>query len=422
MTTGSIKPDFSNIPMSFDHLGLHSDLIRGIAAMGFVRPTPIQEKTIPVILDGKDVIGGSQTGTGKTAAFALPILHRLSGSPHGLRALVLEPTRELAIQVEGHLRDLGQFTDLKSVIVYGGVRYARQREALRSGVDIAVATPGRLLDLSGQGILHLDRIEVFVLDEADRMLDMGFAPDIHRIAALLPYQRQTLLFSATIPPQIERLAERILRDPVRIAVAPPTRPAEGIRHALYPVHRSQKRALLLRLLREANPLRSVLIFAETREGANDLHSFLQGSGFSVGVLHADRSQAEREDVMSAFRAERIQILVATNLASRGLDITSITHVVSYDVPVYAEDYIHRIGRTARGEATGDAWTLVSHEEEMAVQAIERMLGAAIPRATVPDFPYITPAPMIVYGAGGRRVRVVGGSATNRRTLMRRRRR
>jgi ATP-dependent RNA helicase RhlE len=408
--------------MPFDHLGLDPALLRAVADMGFETPTPIQEQAIPVILAGRDVIGGSQTGTGKTAAFALPILSRLLRGPSGLRALVLEPTRELALQVEQHIRDLGRHTPLRYVVLYGGVRYGKQKDALRQGVDVVVATPGRLLDLHHQRAAVLDRVEMLVLDEADRMLDMGFAPDIHRIVGHLPRKRQSMLFSATVFPQLEALASTILQDPLQVAVAPPARPAEGVRHVLYPVHRSQKRDLLLRMLRETAPLRSVLIFSETKGGADDLYRFLSSRGFSAGVIHADRSQAERETVMGDFRAERIQILVATNVAARGLDITHISHVVNYDVPEHSEDYVHRIGRTARAEATGDAWTLVSHEEERAVKVIEQLLGAPIPRVTIQGFPYITPAPMIVYGAGGRRMRVVGASGAAGRRLLRKRRR
>jgi superfamily II DNA/RNA helicase len=408
--------------MPFDHLGLDPALLRAVADMGFETPTPIQDQTIPVILSGRDVIGGSQTGTGKTAAFALPILHRLLHGPSGLRALVLEPTRELALQVEQHIRDLGRHTPLRYTVLYGGVRYGKQKDALRQGVDVVVATPGRLLDLQHQRAAVLDRVEMLVLDEADRMLDMGFAPDIHRIVGHLPRKRQSLLFSATVFPQLEALASTLLQNPLRVAVAPPARPAEGVRHVLYPVHRSQKRDLLLRLLRETAPLRSVLVFSETKEGADELWRFFASRGFTAGVMHADRTQAEREGVMGDFRAERIQILVATNVAARGLDITHISHVVNFDVPEHSEDYVHRIGRTARAEATGDAWTLVSHEEERAVKVIEQLLGAPIPRVTVPDFPYITPAPMIVYGAGGRRMRVVGASGSAGRRLLRGRRR
>jgi len=408
--------------MPFDSLGLDPALLRAVAEMGFETPTPIQEQTIPLILSGRDLIGGSQTGTGKTAAFALPILHRLRHGPAGLRALILEPTRELALQVERHVRDLGRHLPLRYTVLYGGVRYGRQKDDLRKGVDVVVATPGRLLDLHHQRAASLDRIEVLVLDEADRMLDMGFAPDIHRIIDRLPRSRQSLLFSATVFPQLESLAARILRDPVRVAVAPPAKPAAGVRHVLYPVHRSQKRDLLLRLLRETSPLRSVLVFAETKEGADTLQGFLAGRGYSTGVIHADRSQAEREATLQAFRDERIQVLVATNVAARGLDITHISHVVNFDVPEHAEDYVHRIGRTARAEATGDAWTLVSHEEERAVKVIEALLGEPIPRRQVEGFPYITPAPMIVYGTGGRRMRVVGGNSADQRRLLRRRRR
>jgi ATP-dependent RNA helicase RhlE len=331
--------------------------------------------------------GAAQTGTGKTAAFVLPILTRLLDGPKRLRALVLTPTRELAAQVETNARDYARFTDLRVGVVYGGVPIPPQTRMLREqGVDFLVATPGRLLDLHDRLALRLDFIEILVLDEADRMVDMGFAPDLRRILRLLPRERQTLMFSATIPPELNKVASEALRDPVRVDLAPPTRPAAGITQAVYPVPRALKTDLLDAILSLAG-VGSVIVFARTKHGADRLAHQLERRGYSVASLHSNRSQSQRERALDALRRGRVQVLVATDIASRGIDVEAITHVINYDVPHSPEDYVHRIGRTGRVDAVGDAFTLVAPEEQKSMDAIERFLGRAIPRVTLPDFDY-----------------------------------
>jgi ATP-dependent RNA helicase RhlE len=373
--------------MPFAALGLAPSVLRGVRAAGYTQPTPIQSRAIPTILEGKDMTGAAQTGTGKTAAFVLPILTRLLDGPKRLRALVLTPTRELAAQVETNARDYARFTDLRVGVVYGGVPIPPQTRMLREqGVDFLVATPGRLLDLHDRLALRLDFIEILVLDEADRMVDMGFAPDLRRILRLLPRERQTLMFSATIPPELNKVASEALRDPVRVDLAPPTRPAAGITQAVYPVPRALKTDLLDAILSLAG-VGSVIVFARTKHGADRLAHQLERRGYSVASLHSNRSQSQRERALDALRRGRVQVLVATDIASRGIDVEAITHVINYDVPHSPEDYVHRIGRTGRVDAVGDAFTLVAPEEQKSMDAIERFLGRAIPRVTLPDFDY-----------------------------------
>jgi len=373
--------------MPFASLGLHPLVVKGVRAAGYVDPTPIQKKAIPIILEGKDLIGAAQTGTGKTAAFVLPILTRLLGSPRRLRALVLTPTRELAAQVETNARDYARFTDLNVGVVYGGVPLPPQERMLKQyGVDFLVATPGRLLDLHDRLALRLDFIETLVLDEADRMVDMGFAPDLKRILRLMPRERQTLMFSATMPPELNRVANEALRQPVRVDLAPPTRPAAGITQAVYPVPRHLKTDLLDSML-TGSEMNSVLVFARTKHGADKLARDLQRRGYSVATLHGNRSQSQRERALGDLRRGRVQILVATDIASRGIDVEGITHVINYDVPHAPEDYVHRIGRTGRVDAVGDAFTLIAPEEQKQLSAIERFLGRAVPRVILPDFDY-----------------------------------
>ena len=373
--------------MPFTALGLAPPVLRGVRAAGYKQPTPIQSRAIPIILEGKDVIGAAQTGTGKTAAFVLPILTRLLDGPKRLRALVLTPTRELAAQVETNARDYARFTDVRIGVVYGGVPIPPQTRMLREqGVDFLVATPGRLLDLHDRLALRLDFVEILVLDEADRMVDMGFAPDLRRILRLLPRERQTLMFSATMPPDLNRVANEALRDPARVDLAPPSRPAAGITQAVYPVPRALKTDLLDAVLSLAG-VGSVIVFARTKHGADRLAHQLERRGYSVASLHSNRSQSQRERALDALRRGRVQVLVATDIASRGLDVEAITHVINYDVPHSPEDYVHRIGRTGRVDAVGDAFTLVSPEEQKSMDAIERFLGRAIPRVTLPDFDY-----------------------------------
>ncbi|HEY7727402.1 MAG TPA: DEAD/DEAH box helicase [Candidatus Eisenbacteria bacterium] len=373
--------------MPFAALGLAPSVLRGVRAAGYTQPTPIQSRSVPVILEGKDLIGAAQTGTGKTAAFVLPILTRLLGGPKRLRALVLTPTRELAAQVETNARDYARFTDLRVGVVYGGVPIPPQTRMLREqGVDFLVATPGRLLDLHDRLALRLDFVEILVLDEADRMVDMGFAPALRRILRLLPRERQTLLFSATMPPELNRMANDALREPVRVDLAPPSRPAAGITQAVYPVPRPLKTDLLDAILSRAG-VSSVIVFARTKHGADRLAHQLARRGYSVATLHSNRSQSQRERALESLRRGRVQVLVATDIASRGIDVEAITHVINYDVPHSPEDYVHRIGRTGRVEALGDAFTLVAAEEQALMTAIERFLGRSIPRVTLPDFDY-----------------------------------
>jgi ATP-dependent RNA helicase RhlE len=373
--------------MSFKTLDLHPDLVRGVAALGFEAPTPIQRDAIPPVLRGRDVLACAVTGSGKTAAFILPILQRLLEYPRGItRALVLAPTRELAAQIDDHRQELGRHTSLTGAAVFGGVGYASQEHALRRGVDVLVATPGRLLDHLGQFRGCLARLELLVLDEADRMLDMGFLPDIRRVLQHLPGRRQTLLFSATLPLPIVGLAREILRDPVHIAVARPAAPAAGITHTAYPVAAELKSRLLLTLL--ARPAtRSVLAFTRTKHRANRLGEFLGRHGIRVERIHGNRSQAQRTQALAGFKAGRFQVLVATDIAARGIDIDALSHVVNFDVPPLPEDYIHRVGRTARASARGDALTLVAPNEEADLRTIERAIGTRIARVTLPDFDY-----------------------------------
>ncbi len=372
----------------FDSLGLHPDILKGIHDLGFIRPTPIQAKAIPPILQGKDVIGLAQTGTGKTAAFVLPILHRLLQRPgrRHPRALIVAPTRELAMQSMEQLKALSRYVPLKGAAIFGGVPMEPQISALARGVDILSATPGRLLDHIYSGRIDFVDLEVFVLDEVDRMLDMGFLPDIQKIIRLLPPERQNLVFSATMPQEISPLVPQILRHPVTVEIGQRSAPAAGIRHAVYPCPRHLKPDLLVQLLR-GQGMDSVLIFTRTKHYADRLAQKLSRSGFKISVLHGDRSQSQRMQALEQFRRGRTRILVATDIAARGIDIEDITHVINFDMPNTPEDYIHRIGRTARAEATGDAFTLVDREEEPMVTDIERAIGKPLPRVTLPNFDY-----------------------------------
>ena len=374
--------------MSFATFDLHADLLRGLHALGFSEPTPIQTKAIPPACAGRDVLACAMTGSGKTAAFLLPILQALHGKPRGVtRALVLAPTRELAAQIDQHRRELGRFTPVTGVAVYGGVGMEPQESAIRRGVDIMVATPGRLLDHLGRPYARLTGIEVLVLDEADRMLDMGFLPDIRRILEALPGgRRQTLLFSATLPPEITALAREMLRDPARIDVERPAAPAVGISHAVYPVSPELKLPLLVELLRQPR-VRNMLVFTRTKHRANRLADGLLRRGVSADRIHGNRSQAQRTQALAAFKAGKTRVLVATDVAARGIDVTGLSHVVNFDVPAAPEDYIHRVGRTARAGEVGDAVTFVSSAEEADLRSIERAVGTRMPRLTVASFDY-----------------------------------
>ncbi len=370
----------------FTALGLSDALAYGVQEMGYTAPTPIQAQAIPVVLRGGDVIGSAQTGTGKTAAFALPIIQRL-GAHGSLRCLILEPTRELALQVEEAFQKYAKFTDLRVTIVYGGVGYGKQVDDLRRGVDILAATPGRLLDHLEQGNCSLDKIDILVLDEVDRMLDMGFLPDVRRIVQKCPKTRQTLFFTATLPPEIEQLAGWALKDPVKVEIGRQRSPAETVAHAFYPVVATQKFELL-QLLLEQTEFKSIIIFTRTRMGADRIAHRLKATGHSVGVLHSDRSQRERIEALDGFKSGRFEVLVATDIAARGLDIAGVSHVINYDVPENAEDYVHRIGRTGRAQNTGDAFTLVTEEDVRDARSIERYMGIGVERKKIEGFPYI----------------------------------
>jgi len=372
--------------MSFRDLGLSEDVIHGVQAMGYIEPTPIQLRAFPVILGGKDLIGSAQTGTGKTAAFALPILTKLAR--HGAcRCLVLEPTRELAAQVDTAFRDYARFSDLRISVIHGGVGYGKQRQEVKDGLDVVVATPGRLLDHLGERTLNLGKVSILVLDEVDRMLDMGFLPDVRRIIEHVPKDRQTLFFSATLPPEIESLTKWVLRNPEIIEIGVRRAAAETVTHALYPVARDQKFDLLLALLERTN-FDSALIFSRTKHGADKIAGRLKVAQHAVAVLHSNRTQRERVEALEGFKSGKYEVMVATDIAARGIDVAGVSHVINYDVPQHPEDYVHRIGRTGRAQNVGDAFTLVTAEELDAVRAIERFIGQKIPRLKVDNFNYV----------------------------------
>ncbi len=372
--------------MSFNQFNLDSRIMSGIVKAGYTAPTPVQTAAIPVVLAGRDLIGTAQTGTGKTAAFVLPILQQmLSAGQNRSRALILTPTRELAEQIHQTIRELGKGTRLRSATVYGGVNPGPQIQALTKGVDIIVACPGRLLDLMEQGFADLSHVQWLVLDEADRMLDMGFLPPVKRILKQIPKQRQTLLFSATFPQEIEALAKQALHDPERVSVGL-CRPAHTVRHALYPVAQHLKTSLLIALLRRTDT-DSVLIFARTRHRTQRLAQQIQRSGYKVTSLHSDRSQSQRQAALHGFKNGTFQIMVATDIAARGLDVDSISHVINYDMPDTADAYIHRIGRTGRMERQGDAFTLSTPEDRDMIKTLENIMGQRLPRETVDEFDY-----------------------------------
>jgi ATP-dependent RNA helicase RhlE len=378
--------------VSFSVLCLHPRLIRALGELGFEEPTPVQREAIPLALEGRDLLASATTGSGKTAAFALPIVQRLMAGPGGAtRALVLTPTRELAAQIDGHFRALARHTHVSSTAVFGGVGQRAQAQALRRGVGVVVATPGRLLDHMRAPYAALGAVEVLVIDEADRMLDLGFLPDVRRIVSRLPPKRQTLLFSATLPGPIQSLAREMMRDPVTVAVGRPTSPASSLTQAVYPVAARLKPALLAELVRQGG-VRSVIAFTRTKHRANRLADYLVRNGVAAGRIHGNRSQAQRVEVLAGFKAGKFPVLVATDIAARGIDVEALSHVVNYDVPASPEDYVHRVGRTARAQARGDAFTFVSPEEEPGVRGIERVLGRRLPRLTLPGFDYAGPAP------------------------------
>ncbi|MGH7670806.1 MAG: DEAD/DEAH box helicase, partial [Gemmatimonadaceae bacterium] len=368
-------------------LQLDPTLQKALKELGYTRPTPIQADSIPPALEGRDVLACAMTGSGKTAAFLLPILHHLMSRPRGAtRALIVTPTRELAAQILEDLNDLAVHTPITAAAVYGGVGPGPQEHALRSGVDVIIATPGRLLDHFAQPYAKLASLEYLVLDEADRMLDMGFLPEIRKILRHLPPKRQTLFFSATMPPPIAQLTREMLKNPVTLNVERQSTPAVGITQAIYPVKQELKSALLLALL-ERGDMSQALVFTRTKHRANRLSEFLVKRGIKAERIHGNRSQAQRTAALDGFKRGVHRVLVATDIAARGIDVEALGHVVNFDVPNVPEDYIHRVGRTARAEATGEAYTMVSPEEEGELRAIERAIGKRLPRVDVPDFDY-----------------------------------
>ena len=387
--------------MPFKALNLSEPILRGVQAAGYTDPTPIQLRAIPVVLGGGDLIGSAQTGTGKTAAFALPVLTRLGAHAARPRVLVLEPTRELAAQVETAFRDFARFTDLRTVAVFGGVGYGHQRNELRRGVDVIVATPGRLMDYVQDGSIQLRDIQILILDEVDRMLDMGFLPVVKDIIGRCPRERQTLFFSATVPPEIAAVASFALRNPTRVEIGINRTVNQSVTHALYPVATPQKFELLLALL-ERIDYDSVLVFSRTKHGADKIARKLKAANHSVAVLHANRSQNQRIEALAGFKSGKYEVMVATDIASRGIDVAGVSHVINYDVPENPEDYVHRIGRTGRAQAVGDAFTLVTPENAGDIRDIQRFIGQKIPELKLEAFPYQpfnTPRPAPPAGQG-----------------------
>jgi ATP-dependent RNA helicase RhlE len=383
------QAEANTIEITFADLGLGGPMLASLESAGYTRPTPIQAQAVPLALKGRDLMGLAQTGTGKTAAFTIPIIERLIGGPKRTRALILTPTRELCQQVEAAIRKYGVGTGLEVVSIYGGVGYDTQVTALRGGVDVIVATPGRLIDHLEKQNVVFDEIEVLVLDEADRMLDMGFAPQINKIVAAIHPYRQTLLFSATMPPEVEALARKYLRKPVVVQVGRRSQAATTVRHYVYPVPKQKKTELLTHLLKEMETDDSILVFTRTKSGADRVVRDIEDAGFQADALHADKSQPQREAALARFKEGKVRVLVATDIAQRGLDISGITHVVNYDVPQQAEDYVHRIGRTGRAAKEGDAFTFMCADEIGMVRTIERVIAQKIPRISVAGFDFGT---------------------------------
>jgi ATP-dependent RNA helicase RhlE len=377
--------------MKFQTFQFHPHVAAGVAAAGYITPTPIQAQAIPPVMLGRDVMGLAQTGTGKTAAFVLPILERLLKGPRGpVRALVIAPTRELAEQIHATIGSLGRQTRLRSITMYGGVAGNLQVEGLKRGADIVVACPGRLIDHINQRTIDLSHLEVLVLDEADRMFDMGFLPDIRRIIKHLPASRQTLLFSATMPDDIRRLTREVLKTPITLQIDP-TVPVGTVTHVLYPVEQHLKTTLLLELLRHTDT-ESVLIFTRTKHRAKRVGQQLEKAGYQAASLQGNLSQNRRQAALDGFRDGSYRILVATDIAARGIDVSSISHVINYDMPDTTDAYIHRIGRTGRAAKTGDAFTFITQDDETMVRGIERVMGEKVERRTLKNFEYKKPAP------------------------------
>ncbi len=375
--------------MNFNAFHFHSNVAAGIKAAGFVEPTPIQAQAIPSIMNGLDVMGTAQTGTGKTAAFALPLLNRLIGKKRGRnRALIIAPTRELVEQIHQEICTLGRRSRLRSATIYGGVGFDQQIRNLKGGAEIIVACPGRLLDHMNRGRVDFASVEVLVLDEADQMFDMGFLPDIRKILQQIPRKRQTLLFSATMPAEIKRLAREVLHQPVTIQVGNPA-PADTVSHAMYPVKQQAKTSLLLKLLK-GTQIRSALVFTRTKHRAKHLGEKLSKAGFRSTSLQGNLSQRRRQAALDGFRSGKFQILVATDIAARGIDVSRISHVINYDIPATAQAYIHRIGRTGRAKQRGEAFTLVTNKDKVLVRAIKRIVGSNVEQRILPDFDYGSP--------------------------------
>jgi ATP-dependent RNA helicase RhlE len=382
--------------MPFKSLGLSDPLVRGILATGYTAPTEIQSQAIPAAIEGRDIIGCAQTGTGKTAAFVLPILHRLShersARNRAVKSLILTPTRELAIQIEEAIRGYGRFTHLRTLAVYGGVSIQNQLSALRRGVDIVVATPGRLIDHMRRRSIDLANIEVLIIDEADRMFDMGFMNDVRKIVMLLPKKRQTMLFSATISTEVKSLASGILQSPKMIQIGQQRNPIETITQHIYPVQKELKIDLLIHMLRDGQ-MYSVLVFSRTKHGADKISRKLERAGVQSVALHSDRTQGQRQRAMEGFKSGKYRVMVATDIAARGIDVEGISHVINFDIPAFAEDYIHRIGRTGRAQASGDAITFVSRDEQKYLHQIERFIGRRFQMERCPTFARSQPAPV-----------------------------
>lgn len=376
--------------MSFENLKLIDPILKALKEEGYTTPTPIQEKCIPLLLEKCDLLGCAQTGTGKTAAFALPIIQNLladrgTNKPYcPIRALILTPTRELALQIEESFAAYGRHTPLRHTVVFGGVSQMHQVNALRRGVDVLVATPGRLLDLVNQGYIKLKDLQIFVLDEADRMLDMGFVHDVKRVIALLPRQRQTLFFSATMPPEISRLADSILTNPVHVAVAPVSSTVDSIKQKVFFIHRADKKALLVHLL-EKEKVASALVFTRTKHGADKVAMDLEKAGISADAIHGNKSQSARQSALNNFKAKKTRVLVATDIAARGIDVDELSHVINYDIPNIPETYVHRIGRTGRAGLSGTAFSFCDAEEKVYLRDINRLIARTIP--VEEDHPY-----------------------------------
>jgi len=393
--------------LAFATLKLHPTLLEGVASLGFAQPTPIQNEAIPHALEGRDLLACAATGSGKTAAFLLPLMHRIIDRPRGVtRVLVLAPTRELALQITDEANALARHSKLSAAAVFGGVKMGAQEKAFRRGTDIIVATPGRLLDHFQYDHARLDGLEYLVLDEADRMLDMGFLPDIRRILKHIPKPEQTLFFSATMPPAIEKLTREILNEPAKVALQRKAAPAAGVTQVAYPVPSSLKGSLLVELLR-GGTINEALVFTRTKHRANRLAKLLNRNGITAERIHGNRSQSQRTRALAGFKAGDFRVLVATDIAARGIDVEALGHVVNFDVPNVAEDYIHRVGRTARAQMTGEAFTLVSPEETDDFEKIERAVGAQIERARLDGFSYEATAEAPTRGSGGHRRRGSG---------------